>query len=230
MIPITISQYWKENYPRAFVGFLALQGVHNPEQHAVLKERKAALEEQLRARFANTTRSELTAMQPIRAYTDFYKRFKKTYHVLLQLESLVFKEKHIPTVSALVEAMFMAEVKNQMLTAGHDLDIVQTPLRVDMAQGGESFITMGKQTKQLKTGDMYIADQEGILSSVIYGPDFRTRIKADTHSVLFCVYAPPGIQRLAVSKHLEDIQSNVMLIAPQASVILQKVIGGETPD
>jgi DNA/RNA-binding domain of Phe-tRNA-synthetase-like protein len=226
MIPITISQSWKETYPGALVGFLALRAVQNPEQHAVLKERKVALEEQLRARFANTTRSELTAMQPIRAYTDFYKRFKKTYHVLLQLESLVFKKKHIPTVSALVEAMFMAEVKNQMLTAGHDLDIVQTPLQVDVAQGGESFITMGRQTKLLKTGDMYIADQEGILSSVIYGPDFRTRINYDTHSVLFCVYAPPGIQPLAVSQHLEELHSNVMVVAPQASVVLQRVFGG----
>jgi len=229
MIPITISQSWQEAYPDALVGFLALQAVRNPEHHTALSARKVVLEEQLRAKFANTTRSELTAMQPIQAYTAFYKRFKKTYHVLLQLESLVFKDKHIPTVSALVEAMFMSEVKNQLLTAGHDLEMVQPPLRVDVAQGGESFTTMGNQAKVLKADDMYITDRAGILSSVIYGPDLRTRIKPNTHSVLFCVYAPPGISRLAVTQHLEDIRSNVMLISPQAEVVLQKVFGSETP-
>jgi hypothetical protein len=51
-------------------------------------------------------------MEPIKTYHDYYKRFKKTYHILLQLESIVFKNKSIPKVSSLVEAMFMAELKN----------------------------------------------------------------------------------------------------------------------
>lgn len=228
MIPITLSPSWKEIYPDALVGFLALQAVRNPKHSTPLSARKVELEEQLRTKFANTTRSELTATEPIRSYTAFYKRFKKTYHVLLQIESLVYKGRNIPSVSALVEAMFMAEVKNQMLTAGHDLEIIQPPLQVEVANGGEHFITMGNQEKELKAGDMYIADQAGILSSVIYGPDLRTRIRPETHSVLFCVYAPPGISRIAVAQHLEDIRSNVSMVAPQASIILQEVIGSES--
>ena len=61
----------------------------------------------------------------IQAYAAYYERFNKTYHVQLQLESVALKGKSIPRVSALVEAMFMAELENLLLTAGHDLDVVQ---------------------------------------------------------------------------------------------------------
>jgi hypothetical protein len=36
--------------------------------------------------------------------------------------------------------------------------------------------------------------------------------------VLFTVYAPPGIDAMAVRQHLQDMQDNVMLITPDAAV------------
>lgn len=44
-----------------------------------------------------------------------------------------------PSVAALVEAMFIAELKNLLLTAGHDLDAVELPLKLDIARGGERY-------------------------------------------------------------------------------------------
>jgi len=35
----------------------------------------------------------------LKAYQEYYRRFKKTYHVQLQLESLLFKGKSIPSVA-----------------------------------------------------------------------------------------------------------------------------------
>ncbi|GAI35107.1 unnamed protein product, partial [marine sediment metagenome] len=61
-------------------------------------------------------------------------------HVLLQLESIVFKNKSIPKVASLVEAMFMAEIKNLLLTAGHDLDAIDLPIKLDVSSGGEKYI------------------------------------------------------------------------------------------
>ena len=37
-----------------------------------------------------------------------------------------------------------------------------------------------------------------------------------TTAVLFTVYAPPGIETAAVQRHLEEIQSYVQLVAPEA--------------
>jgi DNA/RNA-binding domain of Phe-tRNA-synthetase-like protein len=188
--------------------------VANPESHAALDRVKEELEDQIRGRYAE--KEELRADDRLQAYREYYKRFKKTYHVQLQLESIAFKGKSIPRVAALVEAMFVAELKNMLLTAGHDLDIVEQPVGVDVAQGSETYMRINGQAQELKAGDMFIADKQGVLSSIIYGPDRRTQILPGTRRVLFTVYAPPGIEAEAVRRHLQDMEAYVRLIAPQA--------------
>ena len=185
------------------------------------------MEGELRTRFAGQDRAALKALPTIQAYSAYYKRFKKTYHVLLQLESVAFKGKPIPTVAALVESMFMAELKNLLLAAGHDLEAVQMPVRIDVADGTERFVKINGQEQVLKPGDMYIADAAGIMSSVIYGPDQRTRITQDTRQALFTTYAPAGIERQAVRQHLQDIQANVLLFAPDAETVALEVFSAD---
>ena len=222
-----VSEAWKKAYPGAAVGVLAMRNVVNPEGHAVLDKRKEELENQLRSRFSDCDRAALKALPTLQAYEAYYKRYKKTYHVQLQLESVVFKGKAIPRVAALVEAMFMAELKNLLLTAGHDLESVQRPVKLDVAEGSERYVRLNGEEKELTPGDMMIADAQGVISCVLYGPDHRTRIIPETRQVLFTVYAPPGIGEQAVYDHLRDIQANVLLVAPEADVELLKVYGTE---
>ncbi len=217
------SDAWRRAYPGAAVGVLALSGVANPESCPTLDERKESLERGLRERFAGQTRADLLRLPVLRAYDTYYSRFKKTYHVQLQLESVVFKGKSLPRMAALVEAMFAAELANQLLTAGHDLDAVEPPVGIEVAQGAEDYVTLSGQPQLLKAGDMYIADRQDIMSSIIYGPDARTRLRPETRRALFTVYAPPGVDAVLVEKHLGDLRDNVLLIAPQAEVELLAV-------
>ena len=219
------TEAWKSIYPEATAGILAMSQVDNPSHHSGLDERKKALERDLRARYEGYDRARLKQLPVLQAYNAYYKQFKKTYHVQLQLESVVLKGKSLPRVAALVEAMFMAELKNLLLTAGHDLDIVQSPVRIDVSDGGETYVRLNGTEQELKARDMFIADTEGILSSILYGPDQRTQIKPETQRVLFTVYGAPGIEVQAMREHLEDIRDNVMLIAPQAEVELLEVYG-----
>lgn len=212
----TVSEKWKKTYPEASIGLLALDGVNNPKEHPALDRRKAELEESLRQRFAGFDRATLKQLPTIQAYNDYYKRFKKSYHVQLQLESVVFKGKGIPSVAGLVEVMFMAELKNLLLTAGHDLAKLEMPVSIQVAEGSEQYVRMDGQKQRLKKQDMYIADAAGIISSVIYGPDQRTKITADTQKALYTVYAPPGIDQASVKQHLKEIEEYVLLIAPEA--------------
>jgi DNA/RNA-binding domain of Phe-tRNA-synthetase-like protein len=170
-------------------------------------------------------RNAVTALKPIQIYNAYFKRYKKTYHVQLQLESIALEGKSIPRVAALVEAMFMAELKNLLLTAGHDLDTIQMPIRLDVSNGSERYILLNGQEQVLKPGDMMMADTQGVISSVVYGPDRRTRITPDTRRVFFAVYAPPSIGEQAVYQHLQDIRTNVMIVAPGAAVESLKVYG-----
>ncbi len=202
-----------------------MRDVSNPSDHPQLDERKVELEKELRSRFAGYDRAALKTEPTLAAYSAFYKRFKKTYHVQLQLESLVFKGKSIPRVAGLVEAMFMAELKNLLLTAGHDLDLVRPPVRIEVADGNERYVRLNGQEQQLKPDDMMIADSEGVLSCVIYGPDHRTRIRPETRSVLFTVYAPAGIDRQSVYEHLVDLKDNVRIVSAEAVVDVLDVYG-----
>lgn len=221
----TISEAWKQMYPGAFVGVLALRQVCNPETHPVLDARKERLETELRQRFAGYDRPALRAEPVLSAYHTYYKRFKKSYHVQGQLESILWKGRSIPQGAALVEAMFMAELQDQLLTSGHDLDLLQGAVGINVASGDEQFVGIRGDEIQLKAGDMYIADEAAVISSIIYGPDLRTQIRPETTAVLFTVYAPPGIGETAVSDHLEHIESYVQLISPEAFIELKSVYG-----
>jgi DNA/RNA-binding domain of Phe-tRNA-synthetase-like protein len=220
-----VSDRWRNTYPNAHVGILAMESVTNPASHERLDAHKKEIERQLCARYEGYDRPMLRALPVMQAYHAYYKRFKKTYHVQLQLESVVLKGKSIPRVAALVECMFMAELKNLLLTAGHDLRSVRLPITIDAAAGDERFVRMNGQEQALKAGDMLIADTEGILSSVIYGPDRRTQITPQTTEALFTVYAPRGVGDQAVREHLHDIRDFVRLIAPQAEISLLEVYG-----
>ena len=55
----------------------------NPEHHPVLDRQKVKLENDLRSRFGSLDRAELKAIPIVEAYNSYYKRFKKTYNVLL---------------------------------------------------------------------------------------------------------------------------------------------------
>jgi DNA/RNA-binding domain of Phe-tRNA-synthetase-like protein len=119
--------------------------------------------------------------------------------------------------------MFIAEVKNLLLTAGHDLGAIHLPVTLGAATGAERYTMLNGREQTLKAGDMLMADGEGIISSVLYGPDQRTRITPGTRDVLFAVYAPAGIGEPAVRQHLTDIQESVLLIAPDARTELLAV-------
>ena len=218
-----VTSAWKSAFPEAHAGVLVMRDVINPAHLPELEKRKAEIEAGLRSQFSGQDRSAMSSLPILQAYNTYYRRFKKSYHVQLQLESIAWKGKSIPSVSTLVESMFMAEMKNMLLTAGHDLDALRLPLTLDVSKGTESYTLLRGDEQILKAGDMMIGDQGGVISSIIYGPDQRTQITAETRNVVFTVYAPAGIHIQAVELHLGDIRDYVMVIAPQAQVELLRV-------
>lgn len=213
---IQVSAAFRSSFPTARMGVLAMCGVSNPASHPPLDERKAELEDKLRTSYAGLDKTGLKQLLPIKAYDAYYKKFDKTYHVLHQLESVALKGKPIPGVAALVEAMFMAELNNLLLTAGHDLDKVAQPLILGVSAGGETYLGIRGKDETIKGGDMMVSDSNGIISSILYGPDFRTRITPETKNALFTVYAPEGIDETQIYAHLQDMEEYVRLIAPDA--------------
>ena len=214
---IEISAGLRKLYPGAVLGVLAMRGARNPARHDELEDMGAAVEARLRDKFAEGGKPALKANPVVAAYERYYKTFRKTYHVTLQLESVIWKGRGIPSVSAIVKAMFMAELSNMLLTAGHDVAKVKLPLRLGAGVGTEAYEALGGEQRIVKEGDMFISDSGGVISSILGGPDQRTSISADTKDLLFTVYAPPGIGEALVLSHLEDIRRYMTIIAPEAS-------------
>jgi DNA/RNA-binding domain of Phe-tRNA-synthetase-like protein len=222
-VKVQIADAWRTAYPGASIGILATDGVENPPEHAALAEHVRQVEADLRSRWAGKTRADLIQLPEFEAYRGYYRRFDKTYHVQLQFESVVLKGRPLRSIGALVLAMFAAELRNRLLTAGHDLAMIEGDLAVDVAKGGERYVGIGGRDQMMQPGDMFIHDLVGVISSVLYGPDDRTRIVPTTRQAVFCVYAPAGIPPEAVERHLSDVASNVRLVAPGATVVEQRV-------
>ncbi len=214
---ITVSANWKARYPDVCFGVLAMERIDNTGKCPALEERKDTLEQSLRTRYAGKSRKEIGAEHPFAAYGRYYKAFGKSYHVLFQVETVALKEKPIFSPSPLVAAMFMAELRNGLLTAGHDLDRIEPPLLLDVAKGGETYTSLGGTLRTLPPEDMYFSDRNGTLSSVIYGPDDGSAITSATSRALFTVYGAPSISAGEVRAHLEEIEQLVRILNPGAA-------------
>src|SRR5579859_2556106 len=220
---VEVAPGWLRHFPGAHVGMLALEGVTNPSSNEALERRVHDIEAALRARYAGYQRPRLAALPVMQAYQRHYRNFGQTYHVLRQLETVTLKSKPLSSPSALVLAMFAAELDSLLLTAAHDVDALEPPIVIDASIEGERFVGIGDREQSLHAGDMLMRDAAGIISAVIYGPDERTRLQPGTRRVLFTTYAPADIDPRMVRAHLGEIAELVRLVSPDARTTLHEV-------
>ena len=223
-IALGVEPAWAAAFTGACVGIMTMTDVLNPERDERLDALLDGTAADLRTRFAGAQRTDLIVLPDLAAYIGYYRRFDKTYHVLLQLESVALRGKPLRARGTLVGAMFRAELTTHLLTAGHDSDRLDGPLTLDVAGAGERYVGMGGREIEAAAGDMCIRDATGIVSSVIYGPDDRTRLNEETRNCAFTTYAPAGIEPAAVRRHLEGIAADVRVVAPAASIATLEVV------
>jgi DNA/RNA-binding domain of Phe-tRNA-synthetase-like protein len=193
-----------------------MAGVRNPENDAALDVVLDQTAARLRERWAGHARADLLATPEMAAYAAYYRRFDKTYHVLLQLESVALKGKPLRARGALVAAMFAAELETGLLTAGHDASRLEGELTLDVVEAGDRYVGIGGRDVEAAPPDMCIRDASGIISSVVYGPDDRTRLVESTTTAVFTAYAPAGVGSSAVTRHLETLAACIRVVAPHA--------------
>jgi DNA/RNA-binding domain of Phe-tRNA-synthetase-like protein len=224
---VEASAEWRRTFPDASVGWLLMAGVSNADSHPALDQCLVDLQAELRTRYASADRAALADLPVVRAYQAHYRAFGQTYHVLRQLESVALKGRDLVSPGGggtLVSAMFAAELRSLLLTAGHDVAALVPPLVVDCSKAGDRFVGINGQQGELKPGDMLMRDGLGIISAVLHGPDQRTRLCESTTSALFVTYAPAGISAADVHSHLDQIAEYVRLADPRAEVAQLDVI------
>ena len=224
MLQIDATEGWRVAHPGATIGLLELSGLDRAGSAARLSERKREIEAALRQRYRDFTRQQFLALPVMAEYDRYYRRFNKTYHVQLQLESIVLKGKSLPEVSPGVDANFMAEVETLILTAGHDGQKLRGPIAIDVSREGDEMTQMNGTTRAIRAGDMIMRDAGGICCSIIYGQDARSPISPDSSHVLYVAYAPPGVAADTVEQQLRGIEANLRLVAPNLAVVQRRLL------
>ncbi|MCW5880330.1 MAG: hypothetical protein KIS91_05275 [Anaerolineae bacterium] len=214
MLDIQVTPAWRDAFPGAHIGLLEVSRVDNTPRPSALDAEKEAVAERLRRQYAGYTRADFLALPVMAAYWNYYKRFGKTYHVLLQVESVALRGKPLPSVSPLVDANFAAELDTLTLAAGHDVARLAPPVVIDVTRDDETFSQMGGARKALRAGDMVMRDADGIACTILYGQDDRSPISAATTHALYVVYAPIGVGAAAVQAQVGAIERNIALFAP----------------
>jgi DNA/RNA-binding domain of Phe-tRNA-synthetase-like protein len=224
MHQISATEPWRIHQPGAIIGLLEVSGLDNSVSSPALNERKREIEAGLRVRYSEFTRPDFLALPVMAAYDRYYRRFDKTYHVQLQLESIVLKGRQLPDVSPAVDANFMAEVETLVLTAGHDVGRLRPPILIDVSREGDLMTQMNGTTRPIRPGDMIMRDADGISCSIIYGQDDRSPIRSETSHVLYVAYAPAGIPAETVDLQLQTIEANIRLFSPGATMEQQRLL------
>ena len=224
MLSISATDEWQNTHLGGIIGLLDLSGVENTHALSILDEQKRFTEAKLRERYRGFTRQDFLALPVMSAYEKYYKRFDKTYHVLLQVESIILKGKNLPNVLPLVDANFIAEVETLVLTAGHDVAKLREPVSIDVSREGDQMTQMNGASKVIRAGDMIMRDADGISCSIIYGQDNRSPISADTSHVLYVAYAPTGVPEEVVDAQLQKIEENILIFSSNIIVEQHRLI------
>jgi len=214
MISVVATDEWRTAHPGAQIGILEISGVDNSQPAPALDQEKRAIEARLREKYAGFSRDDFLNLPVLQAYHRYYRKFGYTYHVLLQLESVVHKGKSLPNVSPLVDANFAAELETLILTAGHDVAQLEAPVMIDVARVGDEITQMGGNRKDVPVGDMVMRDAQGIACTILRGQDNRSPVSKGTSHVLYVSYVPEGVSEQHVRAQLEAMEKHVRLFAP----------------
>lgn len=101
--------------------------------------------------------------------------------------------------SPLVQALLLSEMTTGLLMGAQDAAAIKQSLLCDIAGENESFRGM-RGDIQCRKREIVLRDAEGIIATLLQGPDHRTRLKKDTKEVAFFVFSVPGIDGQAVQE------------------------------
>ncbi len=214
---INLTESLKEKYPVSIFGNLIIRDVPNRKRDETLEERKRSLEREIKEKYADVDKDEM-----IHYYNTYFKMWKKTYPIEYQINTVKSGGK-FPQVSVVVDCMFIAELKNRILTSGHDLDEIKGDLTFDISRGGEQYLKLNGQKQELKRNDVILKDNEGILASILYGPARRTSISLKTKNALFFAWSPYAMDKEIIRSHLNEISQNLNSVFESITTEIQLI-------
>ncbi len=151
-------------------------------------------------------------------YFRYFRKHKKTYPVMAQLESFLLKDRPFPEYNPINQVAFLTELKTRMLTGTHDGDKIEGALVLFEAREETPFEGMGGREKHSYIGDLTGKDDGGVILTMISGPDTRTCLTDETLHAVYMVFAPEGLPVSRVECCLDQMEGYIKTLAPAAAI------------
>ena len=169
----------------------------------------------LREKYADYDRKELFGEN---VYFRFFRKFKKTYPVMMQLESFLLKGRPFPIDNSVTAIPFLAELETQSLSGTHDVDFVRGAVRLFAGTEKAPFPGMRGEEVHTYPGDFCGRDDGGIIFSMIAGGDDRTCVRESSTHVFYPVFGVAGQPVEELAAVLDRLEDYVKTLAPDAGM------------
>ena len=141
----------------------------------MVEQHVAALREQYR----EYVRADVFGQNP---YFRYFRKFKKTYPVMMQFESVLLKGREFPRWTAVTAVPFLTELETHVLCGTHDVDCLMGPVELYQAEEKTPFEGLRGDEVHTYPGDVTGRDAGGIIFSMIAGADERTCAREESCS------------------------------------------------
>ena len=173
-----------------------------------LKQRELA---DLREELKDYDRAAFFGQNP---YNRYFKKYKKTYPVLQQLESWLLKGRPFPSGNPINEITFLAELKTRMLLGTHDIDAFIGEAELFCPDAKLEYTGIRGETVHCYPGDVTGRDDGGIILSMIAGADDRTCLHPDSRHISFLFFGAPGVTKEEIAAVQQKLIGYVKTLVP----------------
>ena len=192
------------------------EGCGRAALHALVERELAALRE----RYADYDRKAVFGENP---YFRFFRKFKKTYPVMQQFETVMFKGRPFPEEDPVTAVPFLLELTTFVLSGTHDIDRIDGPLTIFTPDAKLPFDGMRGDSTHTYPNDICGRDETGIIFSMIAGADARTCARQTSRHVFYPVFGVPGQDPAALRPMQERLAEYARILAPDAEVLCQMI-------
>lgn len=149
-------------------------------------------------------------------YFRYFRKFKKTSPVMMQVESFLLKGRPFPEGRYTNSVAFLTELKTRCLMGSHDAEKIEGDLIIYQENEKTDFPSIHGGEAHSYPGDMTCRDDESVVVSMIAGADARTCLSDDSRHVLYFAFGTPGMAAETLERYLLQVEDYVKVLAPAA--------------
>ncbi len=149
-------------------------------------------------------------------YFRYFRKFKKTYPVMMQVESFLLKGRPFPEGRYINAVAFLTELRTGILMGTHDAERVEGDIVIYTETEKVPFPSIHGSEGHSYPGDTTGRDDKGVIISMIAGADSRTCLQDDSRHVLYLVFGTPLTSPEVLYECLDQVEEYVRTLAPSA--------------